>query len=157
MLTFPKDLVPNFVTGYEAPDYPVHTFTSDSGVEWRNIQSCAPSGAMITLSWDKTTAKNDVCSTGCFPMPQGAQTDPVVCAIWNWWKTCRGTFRAFEIERDHPLWGNMEGIDECFNDLIEPFNRWRFDKKPKTNTDQCGIYDVSITLIQIPQCNTYAS
>lgn len=156
MLTFPKDLVPNFVTGYEPPDYPVHTFTSDSGVEWRNIQSCAPSGAMITLSWDKTTANPEVCSTGCFPMPKGQTSDPVVCAIWKWWQRCRGTFRAFEIEEDHPLWGNMEGIDDCFLDLIEGFNRWRFDKKPQTKTDQCGIYDVSITLIQIPQCNTYS-
>lgn len=153
MLTLPLDFAPDFVTNQEAPDYSVNTFTSDSGLEWRNIQSCTPTGAKLTLSWQKTTVER--CSGTCFPMPPSEEPDPVACAVWEWWKRCRGTFRAFEIDRNHQLWDRMTGIDDCFLEMIEPFNRWRFDKKPKIVTDQCGIYDVSMNLIQIPQCFTY--
>ena len=157
MLTLPTTLAPDYVNGIEVPEYPVHKFTSDTGLEWRNIQSCAPTGAKLSLSWSKTTT-DDKCATQgeCYPMPP--VDDPVKsvpCQVWEWWKRCRGTFRAFEIGEDHPLWSNLVGIDECYRDLYEPFNRWRFDKKPNVKIDTCGTYDVDMSIIQIPQCFTY--
>ena len=149
MLVFPASLYPDFVIIDDVADYPTDFFTSEEGLEWASLQSCNATDAKLTLRWDKTTLD----SCGCYPMEGDTPgRNKIVCGMLEFWQQTRGRTIKFEIEDTHPLWSRMEGIDECYREVYSPFKSWRFAEKPKISTDVCGIYDLSVTLIQKNQC-----
>lgn len=93
--TFPDCPMPNYVGSIGAGSYSVRESQSDRGYRSSVLLSCSANKAAIELVWSKASQSQ-------------------VCQLMNFYHLCKGTHQKFRIDREHPIYGCIGAIADCF-------------------------------------------
>lgn len=118
-------LVPS-TRNYSSGDYPVKTFTSQSGAESRILYGNRRTGMTLDLQYENVTDANAELFLDHYDETKGSYTTFVLpTAVFNGWR------------------GNQNAIDAAIS------NSWRYDSPPQVSNVRPGVSSVQVKLVGV--------